>query len=58
MGLDRRGVWVDDKRTGTKIRLGDVSMNMAHTLYEQGNRRAGEDCLRRPKFGLWFSKSF
>jgi hypothetical protein len=49
---------VDDKQTGTKIRLGEVGQEMAYTLYEQGNRRAAEQAMQRPHFGLWFSKTF
>jgi hypothetical protein len=57
-GADRRGLWVDDRDTGTKIRLGEVGREMAYNLYGQGNRRAAEQAMRKPHFGLWFSKTF
>jgi hypothetical protein len=40
------------------MRLGEVGREMAYTLYSQGNRRAAEQALRRPTFGVWFSKEF
>lgn len=57
-GTDRRGLWVDDKDTGTRLRIGEVGWEMAYDLYEQGNRRAAEQALKKPHFGLWFSKTF
>lgn len=57
-GVDRRGLWVDDKRTGTKIRLGEVSSNMAMTFAEAGNARLAREAMSKPHFGLWFSKTF
>ena len=58
MGVDRRGLWVDDQFTGTKIRLGEVSTNLAMTLAEQGNKQAVQEVMCKPYFGLWFSKEF
>lgn len=57
-GKDRRGLWVDDRLTGTRIRLGEVGNELAYTFAEQGNTRLMKEALKKPHFGLWFSKSF
>lgn len=57
-GADRRGLWIDDKDTGTRVRLGEVGMEMAMTLTEQGNIRAAREAMWKPHFGLWLSKTF
>lgn len=57
-GLDRRGLWVDDKHTGTRIRVGEVSGNLAQTFAEQGNMQLARECLKGPRLGFVFSKTF
>ena len=57
-GRDRRGLWVDDPGTGTRIRLGEVGREMAATLAEQGNTPAMRQVMKKPHYGLWFSKTF
>ena len=49
---------MNDERTGTQIRIGDVGINMAMTLAEQGNMRAAREAISKPHAGLWFSKTF
>ncbi len=57
-GKDRRGLWVNDPETGTKIRIGDVGQEMACTFAEQGNMRLAREAMAKPHMGVWFSKSF
>lgn len=57
-GIDRRGLWVDDRHTGTKIRLGEVSANLAMTFAEAGQPRLVREALAKPHFGFYFSKTF
>ncbi len=57
-GCDGRGLWVNDKRTGTKIRVGNVGQEMAYTFAEQGNMRLAREAMKKPHFGAWFSKTF
>lgn len=57
-GRDNRGFWVNDPYTGTRIRLGEVGLEMATTLAEQGNARASREALSRPRAGIWFEKTF
>jgi hypothetical protein len=57
-GADRRGLWINDKDTGTRVRLGEVGMEMAMTLAKQGNMRAAHEAMSKPHVGLWFSKEF
>ncbi len=58
MGVDRRGLWIDDKATGTKFRLGEVGGNIAQSLAEQGNIRAAQEAWSKPYFGFFASKEF
>ncbi len=58
MGIDRRGLWIDDKATGTKFRLGEVGGNLAQAFAEQGNIRLAEKAWSKPHFGFWLSKEF
>lgn len=57
-GADRRGLWVDDRLTGTKARLGLVGYDLAEALTLQGNRQAARQALAKPHFGFRFSKEF
>ncbi len=58
MGIDRRGLWIDDKATGTKFRLGEVGSNLAQSLAEQGNMPAAREAWSKPHAGVWFEKKF
>jgi hypothetical protein len=49
---------VNDPRTGTRIRLGEVGHELAQTLAEQGNLQAARQALSKPHVGVWFSKTF
>ncbi len=57
-GCDGRGLWVNDKRTGTKIRVGNVGQEMAYTFAERGNMRLAREVLSKPHAGVWLSKEF
>jgi hypothetical protein len=57
-GCDGRGLWVNDRRTGTKIRVGNVGQELAYTFAEQGNAQLAREALKKPHFGIWFSQSF
>ncbi len=56
-GLDRRGLWVDDKDTGFSLRLGEVGGLLARDLAPH-NPSASRQALSQPHAGLWFSKTF
>jgi hypothetical protein len=49
---------VNDERTGTRIRLGEVGQEMAYTFAEQGNMRLAREALSKPHVGFWLSKTF
>ncbi len=57
-GRDYRGFWINDPDTGTKVRLGNISPDMAQEFYRQGNTRAGREAMKAPVFGLWLSRDF
>lgn len=57
-GRDYRGLWINDPDTGTKVRFGNISLEMAQEFYRQGNTRAGQEVMKKPTIGLWFSKEF
>jgi hypothetical protein len=57
-GCDGRGLWVNDKRSGTKIRIGNIGQELAYTFAEQGNARLVREALSKPHVGFWFSKEF
>jgi hypothetical protein len=57
-GADRRGLWIDDKDTGTRVRLGEVSMEMAMTLAEQGNLSAAKQAISKPRIGFFWQRRF
>ena len=57
-GIDRRGLWIDDRDTGTKFRLGEVSSNLATTFAEAGNTHLTREALAKPHVGFFFSKTF
>ena len=57
-GVDRRGFWTNHPIFGTRIRVGEVSMEMAMALAEQGNMPAARQAAAKPRLGLWFSKEF
>ncbi len=53
MGVDRRGLWIDDKTTGTKFRLGEVASNLAMAAAEQGNTQLAREAMKKPHFGFF-----
>ena len=57
-GVNRRGLWIDDRETGTRFRLGEIGMDMAYHLTEIGNTRAARQVMSKPHAGFIFSKSF
>lgn len=69
-GIDKRGFWVNDRQSGLRVRLGDVSANLAGEFARTAaDRRAAsrdrQTAMRevrklatRPRFGLWISREF
>lgn len=58
MGVDRRGLWIDDPDTGTKFRLGEVSVNLAMAMAEHGNVRAAREAMGRVHLGAFLERRF
>ncbi len=57
-GIDKRGAFICDADTGTRVRVGTVGYELAASFAEHGNRRLMEKALKEPLVGLWFSKTF
>lgn len=57
-GVDHRGLWIDDPDTGTRARIGMVGLDMAYDLYARGEKRLAEEVVRKPRFGIFVSKTF
>lgn len=58
VNLDARGAWLDTGKA--KLRLGEVKLDLAYQMAQNGQYRMASQLLARPEkyFGLTFERSF